>query len=206
MSATLALGTAQFGTPYGVANSVGRLDDATVAAILAAAFELGVRVIDTAAAYGDAEERIGRINLPHDAVVCSKLPPGGDVRASVEASRRRLRRDRIDYYLVHRAGDVTAQLVDHLAAEHAAGHIGAAGISVYTADEAALLDSHAALSAIQFPYNLLDRRITPPAGATCFARSALLQGLFVLDPDALPANVRHAAPTLRRLHSLLRDF
>ena len=55
----LALGTAQFGLNYGINNTAGRPTDATVAEILQTARAAGMNLLDTAAAYGDSESRLG---------------------------------------------------------------------------------------------------------------------------------------------------
>ena len=54
----LALGTVQFGLAYGAVGSGSQVDGATATAILDAAWHQGVRTLDTAAAYGDIEERL----------------------------------------------------------------------------------------------------------------------------------------------------
>ena len=55
----LVLGTVQFGVQYGV-NSAGRPDAAMVRSILNEASANNITVLDTSAAYGNAEERIFR--------------------------------------------------------------------------------------------------------------------------------------------------
>ena len=72
----LTLGTAQLGLRYGIANRAGRPDDATAAALLDRAWDLGIRSFDTARAYGDAEARLGGWlgDGHHEPMVISKLP------------------------------------------------------------------------------------------------------------------------------------
>ena len=54
--ARLGLGTVQFGLDYGVSNRGGRPPEREAAAILARAAAAGVGFIDTAPAYGEAED------------------------------------------------------------------------------------------------------------------------------------------------------
>ena len=77
----LMLGTVQFGMQYGIANRQGRPSYETVREILAVAFEGGVNCLDTAAAYGESEELIGRFlkSLDHEAV--SVIIPGASSAA-----------------------------------------------------------------------------------------------------------------------------
>ena len=56
---TLLLGTAQWGSDYGITNAGGRLADSALTDLLEAAEKFGLTPLDTAPAYGDAEARIG---------------------------------------------------------------------------------------------------------------------------------------------------
>ena len=56
----LAIGTAQFGIPYGISNQTGKVPDDEITAILDHAWETGVNTLDTAKAYGDSEILIGK--------------------------------------------------------------------------------------------------------------------------------------------------
>ena len=55
----LGLGTAQFGFPYGISNRNGQCSLEGVQAILSLAMKHGIKLIDTAASYGDSEAVIG---------------------------------------------------------------------------------------------------------------------------------------------------
>ena len=55
----LILGTVQFGLDYGINNKLGKVPDQEVREILDQAYQRGVRILDTAEAYGDSQERIG---------------------------------------------------------------------------------------------------------------------------------------------------
>src|ERR1700724_1116109 len=74
--ARVGLGTAQFGSRYGISNNVGRPDEAEVAAILAHVVEAGIGYLDTAAGYGTAEDLIGK-HLParHSVRIVTNIPP-----------------------------------------------------------------------------------------------------------------------------------
>ena len=58
--AELCLGTVQFGMKYGINNTLGQPSEENVFEMLDTAFENGIRVIDTARAYGTAETVLGR--------------------------------------------------------------------------------------------------------------------------------------------------
>ena len=70
----LALGTAQFGLKYGIANQKGQVKFSEAKKILKFAKDLNIDLIDTAIAYGDSEKVIGKIGIK-DFKFISKLPP-----------------------------------------------------------------------------------------------------------------------------------
>ena len=59
----LCLGTAQFGSAYGISNETGVVSDGTIHAILDRCVESNITTLDTALAYGDSQRRLGLTNL-----------------------------------------------------------------------------------------------------------------------------------------------
>jgi hypothetical protein len=57
----LALGTVQFGRPYGIANQSGQVSRAEAKVILALARSAGIDTLDTAIAYGESETCLGAV-------------------------------------------------------------------------------------------------------------------------------------------------
>ncbi|MEP7056223.1 MAG: aldo/keto reductase [Caldimonas sp.] len=207
----LTLGTAQVGMRYGIANRLGRPDDEKTAALLEQALDSGITAIDTARAYGDSEDRIGKLLSGRNrsrVEIITKLDVLGHlaecatadaVRSAVEASVFRsthaLRTQRIDVLLLHRwqhrrawqgaAWETLLALRDH-------GVIGCLGASVSDPTEAIEALEDADVRHLQCPVNLLDARWHAPAfrravdarkDVLVHARSTLLQGLL-----SLPAN------------------
>ena len=74
LSQKLALGTAQFGLNYGIANRKGQISLREAEQILDAAWEAGVNTLDTAIGYGDAESKLGIAGTSNWRIV-SKIPP-----------------------------------------------------------------------------------------------------------------------------------
>ncbi len=123
----LGLGTVKIGRDQQVKYPRGFIipDDAAVRDLLALARDLGINLVDTAPAYGNSEERLGKL-LPAKAdwVIVTKV---GEIfengesrfdfsaehtRMSVERSLRRLGRDWVDVVLVHSNGD-DMQIIEH---------------------------------------------------------------------------------------------
>ena len=65
----LGLGTVQFGQAYGVSNTSGQVSRAQVGAILDRAAGAGMRVLDTAANYGEAEAVLASFDLSRFRVI-----------------------------------------------------------------------------------------------------------------------------------------
>lgn len=221
----LMLGTAQFGKPYGVANRAGQLGIAEVRAIVAAALEGGVNCFDTAAAYGPSEELLGQalaeLGAAESVVVVTKIEPLSDearadpavaaaaIERSVEASRRRLRRDCLPVVLFHREadaahGDVLLRLADR-------GWLRQAGVSCENCPGPATeFVSDGRFAAVQLPGNVLDRRqwrsgvfgLAAERGVAVFLRSVYLQGLLVMPEAQIPAALQAIVPVRRRLETI----
>lgn len=206
MKARLALGTVQFGLPYGIANEQGQIGLAEAAAILALAREHGLDTLDTAAAYGDSERRLGEIGVSGWRVV-SKLPPlpancrdvHGWVERCIGASLDHLGLPGLYGLLVHRCADLTSARGDELfaamEAQKARGVVHSIGASVYAPQELDELTGRFALDLVQAPFNILDRRLESSGwlarlkaqGTELHTRSVFLQGLLLMAPERRPA-------------------
>ena len=83
----LALGTVQLGLDYGISNARGRVPEQEAFAILDRAVANGVRLFDTAAAYGNSEAVLGRWlrSQDDDLLLVSKLLPSPAQASPAEA-------------------------------------------------------------------------------------------------------------------------
>ena len=216
----LALGSAQWGMPYGLANRAGPPDDRELAAMLAGAHAAGLRTIDTARAYGESERRIGeRLGEARDWRVVTKLAPdvhepGLDIGSTLErtqqslaASRAALGLDSLPALLLHRFAHRHAsggRLWRLLLAEREAGRIGSLGVSAATPEEAWAALEDPDIEVIQVATSLLDLRLYrqgyfPRArelGRTIYVRSLFLQGVALLPRETLPAFLAPLSPAL----------
>lgn len=223
-AARLALGTAQWGFAYGIANRLGPPDTGEVGRIVATGAAAGVHTVDTARAYGSAESVTGAA-LDADWRIVTKLAPdvagpdvdAGEARrralASLASSRQALRRERLDAVLLHRAEHRTASgggAWSVLQEEHAAGRIGAIGASVVSAADAPPLLDDDSVRVIQVPASLLDRRLlragffeaAEARGREVFVRSVFLQGAGHLAAAELPAHLAMLGPVLGTIDEL----
>lgn len=197
----LALGTVQFGLRYGIANTTGQVTPQEIAAILATARASGVDMLDTAIAYGDSEAQLGAAGIAGFHVV-SKLPKldGGpdDICAMVEGAITRLGVDTLYGLLLHRSEDLVgpegAEVYASMAQLKKRGLVQKIGVSIYGPAELDSVMSQFDIDLVQAPFNVFDRRLVTSgslarlrtAGVEVHTRSALLQGLLVMGPNARP--------------------
>jgi aryl-alcohol dehydrogenase-like predicted oxidoreductase len=186
----LGLGTVQFGARYGVAHAGPRARPAEVRAILERAVQRGVRVLDTAPAYGDAEALLGSFGrLVERFDVVTKT--GGDLRRSLRA----LGLTRVWALLEHDparlVGPGAEAAFDALRAERDAGRAQAIGVSVYGREQLERILERFPLDVVQLPLSAVDQRMLPVladlrgAGIEVHARSVLLQGALLAEPERL---------------------
>lgn len=205
MHSRLALGTVQFGLKYGIANTHGRVSEDQVRAILDAARMAGIDTLDTAIAYGDAEEVLGQIGVGGFRII-SKIPalcePLGSVddwvMAQVEASLKRLRIQRLSGLMLHAPDDLLGPhgsgLLRGLQRARNEGLAERIGLSVYTPDQLVALFHLLPLEILQIPLNVFDRRFVDTGwldqlvanGVEVHARSIFLQGLLLMPRHLVP--------------------
>ncbi len=198
----IALGTAQFGMPYGVANQLGQINPGEAGEILRRARAAGMDTLDTAIAYGDSEKTLGSLGVQEWKLV-SKLPalPGACadiaawVRSELSGSLTRLGVPKLHGLLLHRSQQL---LEPHGAAIYAAlrdvqqlGLVDKIGVSIYGPEELEALWPKFRLDLIQSPFNVFDRRLASSgwlermhqAGTEVHVRSVFLQGLLLQPPE-----------------------
>jgi aryl-alcohol dehydrogenase-like predicted oxidoreductase len=201
----LALGTVQFGMPYGVANQQGKVTLTSATEILKYAHLTGIRTLDTAITYGDSEHCLGQIGVG-DWQVVSKLPeiPIGTndiqnwVKESLQGSLRRLQISRLYGLLLHCPQQLLSpegqELYNALNLVKAEGLVNKIGISVYNSNELEALFDRFSFDLVQAPFNIFDRSLAQSgwlsrlkgAEVEVHVRSIFLQGLLLMNPSARP--------------------
>lgn len=217
----LALGTVQFGRAYGVAGRGTPVPEPEVRAILARGAKLGIRMLDTAAAYGDIESRLAGLVGDRAMSVVTKLPamPGGISPAEAEvwtaASLRRAGErfgGLLHAVMFHRAEDLLAEVgaVVWSRCETWCRDRGIKlGVSCYDPDILNLVRDRFPVSIAQLPGNALDQRLKSlPVGISSeveiHVRSAFLQGLLLLPESEAVRRLPRAEGAIRRWHDWLR--
>ena len=203
----IALGTAQFGLPYGISNVNGQVERTEIDQILKQARTAGITKLDTAIAYGNSEENIGATDSEGFEVV-TKLPPltGAEtsvsqwVRSQIENSLIKLKRSSVYGLLLHNPADLLGVYGDELYASLALlkeeGLVEKIGISIYTPTELDSLIPTYMPDIVQAPLNVFDRLLETSGwlsrlskmNVEVHVRSVFLQGLLIQKPNERPAN------------------
>ena len=203
----IALGTAQFGLPYGISNVNGQVERAEINQIFKQARTAGITMLDTAIAYGNSEENIGATDSEGFEVV-TKLPPltgavtsvSQWVRSQIENSLTKLKRNSVYGLLLHNPADLLGVYGDELYASLALlkeeGLVEKIGISIYTPTELDSLIPTYMPDIVQAPLNVFDRLLETSGwlsrlskmNVEVHVRSVFLQGLLIQKPNERPAN------------------
>lgn len=201
----IVLGTAQFGSKYGIANNQSKVTRDEANKIISFASSCGIAELDTAANYDGSERVLGEIGVGRWRIV-SKLPAvPSDVSdvfqwmlTTVDNSLDRLRVSSLYGILLHEPKQLFSikgsEIYESLCKLKERGLAGKVGISVYEPEELESLVSHYDFDIAQIPVNILDRRFTKSdllrrlnaKGLLIYARSVFLQGLLLMDSSARP--------------------
>lgn len=209
----LALGTAQLGSNYGIANKTGQPSQNVATQIIRSAISAGIKNIDTARAYGTSENIIGdalksldRSNI----TISTKLSPhildntsdiaviNGRVDQSIEESLNALNSNKLDVVMLHRwhqFSDNNNAVWQRLISWQNRGVINKLGASLSCPSEVLAALKVPEVEFIQFAANILDWRyrsgdisnaIANRKGVVIQVRSAFLQGILISPPQIWP--------------------
>jgi aryl-alcohol dehydrogenase-like predicted oxidoreductase len=221
----LALGTAQFGMQYGVANNAGQPSEFDAKEIMQIASTHGINTIDTAIAYGESEKRLGRIGVPSWKII-SKLPAIStesknlyeEVNGEVRRSLQRLGIEQMYGLLLHRPeqlleknGDDLYKTLERLKKE---GFVSKIGVSIYDPELLDILLSKFSFDLVQAPLSPFDQRVVlsglaprlTSLGIELHVRSIFLQGLLLMHQDRRPSYFHQWTPLWNRWHEWLQDM
>lgn len=201
----LAIGTAQFGLNYGIANDHGKVSQKEVKKILDLARGSNISLLDTAMDYGDSEFSIGKAGAK-DFNIVTKI---GDIPTNEKNIKdfifNKLKNTLDDLgieslygLLLHRPENLLNKngiaIYETLSEFKEMGLIEKIGISIYEPNDLDKIIPNFELDIIQSPINIFDRRLInsfwanelKKRGVEIHARSIFLQGLLLIDPSKRP--------------------
>ena len=187
----MILGTVELGLDYGVNNNSGKTTKKQALELLDIAWNNGIRELDTAAAYGDAEEIIGYSE--HNFLIDTKLPvsiSGERCADCLSEACMKLKTNSLNILYLHSFEQVNnAEIVEFLREQKDKGIIKQIGISIYEPSEMQYITKQLHyVDVIQFPFNVFDNcrwveqiQQAKEAQKKLYARSIFLQGLIFKD-------------------------
>ncbi len=225
----LCLGTVQFGMDYGIFNQP-KKDIGYCINCLDYATQNGINAIDTATAYGIAEQITGEFlakrTIPRQKLfVSTKLLPNSlddvppenlekEIRKKLEESLKNLHLDYVDAYMLHSAKYAFREDILHaLTSVQKAGLAKKVGVSVYETDEAMACFKNEDVNFIQVPYSLLDHRMkkhgifdkSNMGNCQVDVRTVFVKGLVKMNAEDIPPYLEKAVPVIRRLDKICKE-
>ncbi len=225
----LCLGTVQFGMDYGVFNQPKKEPDYCIQC-MDYAVQNGIHAIDTATAYGMAEEITGRFlamkTVPRESLFvstkflpnllddCDEKDYAGIIRENLIKSLSVLHTDYVDAYYLHSSRYAfNSAILAALEDIQKEGLVKRAGVSVYYPEEAAACFDSPYVHYVQAPYSIFDHRMKEngifekASAASCKidVRTVFIKGLIRLKEDEVPEHLSKAKPILRKLDEICRE-
>ena len=203
----IALGSVQFGIPYGVSNNEGKTSKKQALSILNFAQKKGIRTIDTAPSYGDSERVLGKLFEGEEWDITTKTLPFNSksineeqieqLRSVFRESLVSLHKKSIYGLLVHSCNDLLKPGGEKIFREmerlREIGMVKKIGVSVYNSKQIAAILGKFNIDLIQLPINIFDQHIFAGGwlenlknnNIEIHARSIFLQGLLLMPIDSI---------------------
>jgi aryl-alcohol dehydrogenase-like predicted oxidoreductase len=215
------LGTAQFGLNYGVNNSNGQVELDEVKSILEFAKKNRIITIDTAPAYGNSEEVLGKTIFDDFQIISKTTSITNGIDKVIDDfyhSLKHLNRSSLDGLLVHNINELGIKnfnfLFEELNKLKQHGLVKKIGFSVYTPEQIDFVLENFDFDLIQLPLNIFDQRLIKDGklknlknkGIEIHARSAFLQGLLLMDYDLIPSYFSPIIKKIDLFHELAKNM
>lgn len=220
----IILGTVQFGLNYGVNNKTGKLGEDDIFFILEQAYKTGIETLDTAEAYGNAHEIIGKFHKQSKIrfKIISKFSSGvidkypSNLIDRIKHHCSELDVQNLESYMFHSYDE----FIDYISKDpfilekiKNSGLVNKIGVSIYSNNQIEDIFNYKEINLIQLPFNLFDNellrkdilKIAYQKGIEVHTRSAFLQGLFFKDVNELQGNLVNLKKDLKDLNELVAN-
>ena len=223
MNSKLILGTVQFGLRYGINNTIGKLTEDQVFELLETAYDLGVRTLDTAEAYGNAHSVISNFHKQSKKRfnIISKYSSSNfdypiDLVERIQVHCSNFNVNYLEGYMFHSYNDFKMNINNNpnvLDNIKNSGLVKKIGVSAYSNNEIEDLLNFKNINLIQLPFNLFDneyqrKEILEKAKKKkieIHTRSVFLQGLFFKDINTLTNCLLPLKNNLSELSLILKN-
>ena len=192
------LGTAQFGSKYGISNTSKKVNYSEIEKILEFSETMNINKIDTAFNYGNAEQTLGKIGVSKWNIQSKILIKYKDekllydnIKRNINKSLDRLKVNKIDNLLLHNEEQLIQSkkenIYDILINLKKDGYISNYGVSYYDPKKLSKTLKNFKIDVIQVPINIFDHRFINLLGSirnrvkNIQVRSIFLQGLLLMN-------------------------
>ena len=203
----IALGSAQWGSNYGISNEIGETKLEEIKKILKISSDNGIEFIDTAFNYGNAEKNLGKLNLNNFRVITKTPKFDNKIISKSEAinieksfflSLQNLGLKKVYGLLFHRPEDLLKiggeLLIQKILDLKEREHVKKIGISIYDCSILEKILPKFTPDIIQLPLNVFDQdsylngtlKKLKDKEIEIHARSIFLQGLLLMEINEIP--------------------
>ena len=200
-SKKIILGTAQFGSKYGISNNTGVVDQIEIKKVIDYANKNNINSIDVAPSYGQAENKLGKLKKLKNFKIYNKISKinlnkkntNYLIENEIKNSLKLLNVNQFEGIFLHNPEDLLSKkgesIYDFLIKQKNNKLIKKIGISVYTIKETQKLLDYYDFDIIQIPVNIFFQdfiesdflKFLKSKQLKIFARSIFLQGLLLMD-------------------------
>ena len=214
----LSIGTAQFGSQYGVTNKIGKVNLNEIKKILEHSKTKFISSIDTSREYLDSEKNLGNFNLNRFKITTKinfKNQSIKDIMNNINISIKNLKLNFLDSLLIHDFDNLN-HYEKNLAFKNLfylknKKILKKIGISTYNFDNLISISNNYPIDIIQVPFNIFDKRLDNiniinslnNNNISLQVRSIFLQGLLI-NSSKLPKNVQKYLPVFDSWNEFLK--
>ena len=220
----ISIGTAQFGSKYGITNNK-KVSYKEIKKILECAYYNNIRSLDTAFSYGNAEKKLGKIGVKNWQV-SSKFPtipkchePGKWIEKRLIETLNRLNIENLETLFVHNFNQLescnfTKNIFFAMEKFKQKGLIKKIGISVYSPFKLKKLINEFKIDVVQSPANIFDNRIFTNEIQSFIKknkieleiRSIFLQGLILAKPEKIPKKFKEFISYFAKIDNISKNL
>ena len=211
------------GQVYGVLNKNSLLNSSQIQDLLSVAQNNGINHFDTAAAYGNSENLLGKKLEPKfNPEVSSKLNESDCLTLdqtiqTIQKILDRLQLTKLDVLYLHNdeplALSYSQEVLTNLNLCREMGMFSRIGVSLYDKTNIIRIrDTYPEIKVFQVPENIADRRLLRSKelmdmknnGYQIFVRSIFLQGILLCNENEIPSRLAGSQQTIRQIRNLAR--
>ena len=204
LKSKIVIGTAQFGSQYGINNNNKKISNLEIKKIKNYAIKNCINSFETAQSYGDAESKLGILNMKNFLVITKLQGLNQEydqkkIYALIKDSLKKLRIKQIYGLMIHNTKDLQGanglKMFNFLETLKSKKIIKNIGVAVYDLNELSKLTKKFKFDIVSIPCSVFDKRFLKSKviiklkklNTKIYARSIFLQGLLLMKYKNIPS-------------------